>query len=114
MNTRSTRNTPRNVDALLAALTEEMADEELKVLLSRELVRKAKRTAEKQARAVYRNARRNTALEALEAFDGNVKRAARETGIPESTLRGWRKEWEIPAFPDGAEAIRLTASAAAA
>lgn len=31
---------------------------------------------------------------ALSANDGNVKRTARETGLPVSTVRRWRDEWE--------------------
>lgn len=30
----------------------------------------------------------------LTANDGNVKRTARETGVPESTVRRWKKEFE--------------------
>lgn len=31
---------------------------------------------------------------ALAANDGNVKRTARETGVPENTVRRWRDDWE--------------------
>lgn len=41
---------------------------------------------------------------ALHVNDGNVKRTARETGVPVSTIRRWRDEWEaeknLPSIED--------------
>ncbi|MCC6382829.1 MAG: helix-turn-helix domain-containing protein [Dehalococcoidia bacterium] len=37
---------------------------------------------------------------ALTIHDGNVKRVARETGIPESTVRRWKQEWERDGVPE--------------
>lgn len=39
---------------------------------------------------------------ALTVNQGNMKRTARDTGIPESTLRVWRSEWEESGPPDTA------------
>jgi len=43
------------------------------------------------ARRRYTDEEKATFLAALDANDGNVKRTARDCGIPESTLRGWKK-----------------------
>lgn len=44
----------------------------------------------------------------LATNDGNVKRTARETGVPGSTIRRWRDEWEqeqnLPSIEDVQEA----------
>lgn len=37
---------------------------------------------------------------ALTANDGNVKRTTRDTGVPESTVRRWKQEWEQNGPPD--------------
>lgn len=37
---------------------------------------------------------------ALQANDNNVTRTARETGVPEPTIRSWRKVWEAEGPPD--------------
>jgi len=37
---------------------------------------------------------RAQAFVVLNANDGNLKRTARDTGIPEPTLRRWRKQWD--------------------
>lgn len=37
---------------------------------------------------------------ALIAYDGNVKRTARENGLPASTVRDWKQEWERNGFPE--------------
>lgn len=63
---------------------------------------------------------------ALQANDGNVKRTARQTQVPEQTVRNWKQEWErkgtsveisaaLPAIQDDfiQEAIDLRAKAAA-
>lgn len=41
----------------------------------------------------------------LTANEGNIKRTARETGIPISTLRTWRDEWEAAGPPDTADVV---------
>jgi transposase-like protein len=46
------------------------------------------------ARATYDDAAKAKAFVVLTANDGNLKRTARETGLPESTLRAWRTDWE--------------------
>jgi transposase-like protein len=33
--------------------------------------------------------------------DGNVKRATRETGVPEQTVRNWKKSWAEKGPPEG-------------
>lgn len=45
-------------------------------------------------RATYTDADKARAYVVLTANDGLVKRAARELGMPENTLRRWRDEWE--------------------
>lgn len=45
-------------------------------------------------RATYDEADKAGAYVVLTANDGIVKRTARETGIPESTIRAWKAEWE--------------------
>jgi transposase-like protein len=37
---------------------------------------------------------------ALVAYDGNVKRTARETGVAVSTVRDWKQDWERNGFPE--------------
>jgi transposase-like protein len=37
---------------------------------------------------------------ALTANDGNIKRTVRDTGVPESTIRRWKVEWEKTGPPD--------------
>lgn len=44
-------------------------------------------------RAQYPEAKRAEVFVLLEANDGNVKRTARDTGIPPSTVRKWRDDW---------------------
>lgn len=45
-------------------------------------------------RSSYSDADKASVYVALVANDGNVKRVARETGFPESTVRRWRDEFE--------------------
>jgi transcriptional regulator of acetoin/glycerol metabolism len=94
--------------ALLDNLTREIIDDEVRGKLARDLERRARTSARREAHALVRKARHEAARKALEDADGNVKRAARETGIPESTLRMWRNAWGIQPFPDGAEAVART------
>lgn len=39
----------------------------------------------------------------LTANEGNVKRTARDTGIPESTVRSWKQKWETDGPPSYGE-----------
>lgn len=46
------------------------------------------------ARRVYSDEDRARAFVALTTNGGNIKRTVRDTGIPESTLRGFIRDWE--------------------
>lgn len=48
----------------------------------------------------YDDAAKAKAYVVLTANDGNIKRTARETGIPESTLRAWRTDWQNDGPPN--------------
>jgi transposase-like protein len=52
------------------------------------------------ARRVYSDEEMARAYFVLETNQGNVRRTARDTGLPISTLRGWVKEWEASGPPD--------------
>lgn len=45
------------------------------------------------ARATYSAEDKARAYVVLQTNDGNLKRTARDTGIPEPTIRRWRNEW---------------------
>lgn len=74
-------------------------------------------------RATYTDEHKAAVYVALAANEGNVKRTARDTGVPISTIRRWRDEWErldnlpepkelgeaIENFADKAESIRMKA-----
>jgi len=45
------------------------------------------------SKTTYSDADKAAAYVVLTANDGNLKRTARETQLPESTLRRWRDEW---------------------
>lgn len=51
------------------------------------------------ARRVYTDEDRAQGLLHLTLTDGNVKRAARDSGFPESTIRRWKQEWEREGVP---------------
>lgn len=51
------------------------------------------------ARRFYSDEDKARGYTALTVHDGNISRAARETGISESTLRDWRKAWEAEGVP---------------
>ena len=59
-------------------------------------------------RQQYTDQAKAAAFAALEVNDGNVKRTARELGLPPSTVRRWRDDWEanknLPAAEDIIEA----------
>jgi len=44
-------------------------------------------------RAAYPESKRAEVFVLLEANDGNVKRTARDSGMPPSTVRKWRDDW---------------------
>jgi transposase-like protein len=46
------------------------------------------------ARATYTDADKARVYVVLASNDGNVKRTSRETGVPENTVRRWKKEFE--------------------
>lgn len=50
-------------------------------------------------RRVYTDDDRATVAAALAVNDGNVKRTARDTGVPEQTVRDWKKEWAEGGLP---------------
>lgn len=54
-------------------------------------------------RATYTEQDKARVYVALTANDGNVKRSARETGVPENTVRRWKKEFETK--PPSSEAV---------
>lgn len=74
-------------------------------------------------RATYTDDQKAAVYVALAANEGNVKRTARDTGVPISTIRRWRDEWQrleslpapqvldeaIESFADKAESIRMKA-----
>lgn len=44
----------------------------------------------------------------LQANVGNVKRTARETGVPAMTVRDWKVRWEAEGYPDPIEEVLPT------
>lgn len=50
-------------------------------------------------RRMYTDEERARAHAALVINDGNIARAARETGLPESSIRDWKKKWEKEGVP---------------
>lgn len=56
-------------------------------------------------RATYTEQDKARVYVALTANDGNVKRTARETGVPENTVRRWKKEFETS--PPAQEAVEV-------
>lgn len=59
-------------------------------------------------RSSYSESDKARVFVALTANDGNVKRTARETGVPENTVRRWKKEFETA--PPSAEAVEIEAA----
>lgn len=53
------------------------------------------------ARSTYTEQDRAAVYAALAGNDNNVKRTARETGVPENTVRRWRDEWKKKGPPEG-------------
>ena len=62
-----------------------------------------------ERRSKYSASDRAVVFAALEANEGNIKRTARETGYPISTVRDWKREWEQkgvePAVVDALPAV---------
>lgn len=60
-------------------------------------------------RPTYDDKFKATAFALLETNDGNVKRTARDLGIPISTLRRWKDQWETgKALPAAEDIIQAT------
>ena len=57
------------------------------------------------ARRTYTDADRVAVHAALTASGGNIKRTARETNIPVSTVRDWKTYWEQEGFPEELMAV---------
>jgi transposase-like protein len=51
-------------------------------------------------RATYTEADKARVYVVLQANDGNVKRTARETGVPENTVRRWKQQFEQDGPPN--------------
>lgn len=54
------------------------------------------------ARREYTDEEKARVFVALTTNQGNIKRTARDTGLPISTIRNWRNEWEESGPPDTA------------
>ena len=57
------------------------------------------------AKRSYTDAERAAVYAALTASNGNVKRSARETNIPISTVRDWKTLWEREGFPEALQEV---------
>lgn len=51
------------------------------------------------SKRIYTDADRARVKAVLDANDGNVKRTARETGLPVMTVRTWKQKWEREGLP---------------
>lgn len=49
---------------------------------------------------VYNQADRASVLVILRTNGGNIARTARDTGMPEATIRDWKKDWEANGAPE--------------
>lgn len=61
-------------------------------------------------RTKYSDADKARVANALAINDGNIKRTARETGVPENTVRDWSRAWEkggVPATIEQARTVEL-------
>lgn len=52
------------------------------------------------SKRTYTDQNRAAVYAALQVNNGNVKRSARETGVPISTVRDWKREWEDGGLPE--------------
>lgn len=57
------------------------------------------------ARRQYSPAEQARVALLLQANEGNVKRTARETGIPPMTVRDWKLKWEAEGYPEPVEEV---------
>lgn len=46
-----------------------------------------------------------TVYVALKIHDGNIGRSSKETGIPEQTIRNWKREWEDSGVPSEVQEV---------
>lgn len=51
-------------------------------------------------RRVYNNSDKASVLVVLKTNGGNIARTARDTGLPEATIRDWKKSWEMDGIPE--------------
>lgn len=61
---------------------------------------------------IYSDGERGAVYLSLAQGNGNIRRASRETGVPEQTVRDWKRQWEengVP--PEVEEALTLEAEA---
>lgn len=56
-------------------------------------------------KALFTDAQKAAAYIALQANEGNVLRTTRETGIPQTTLRRWKDEWDRNGAPDTSDPV---------
>jgi transposase-like protein len=59
----------------------------------------------KRIRRIYTERDRAKTAVILQVNEGNVKRTARETGIPRATVVNWHKTWEREGYPEPVEAL---------
>src|SRR3954466_2660056 len=57
------------------------------------------------SKRTYSNADRAAVYAALQVNNGNIKRSARETHVPISTVRDWKREWEESGIPEPVAAV---------
>ena len=61
-------------------------------------------------RSKYTDEDKARVANALAINDGNIKRTARETGVPENTVRDWKRSWDkggVPATVEEARTVEL-------
>lgn len=61
---------------------------------------------------IYSDGERGAVYLSLAQGNGNIRRASRETGVPEQTIRDWKRQWDengVP--PEVEEAFSLEAEA---
>jgi transposase-like protein len=52
---------------------------------------------------IYSDGERATVYISLQTGAGNIRRASRETGVPEQTIRDWKRDWETSGVPPEVE-----------
>lgn len=59
---------------------------------------------------IYSDGERAAVYLSLAQGNGNIRRASRETGVPEQTIRDWKRDWEMNGLqPEVEEALTLEA-----